>query len=139
MKISRISVVRALVFLLLVTPLQAQQVFACGMMGTTFFDDCCCEHHNNCADADCSDATSTETNQCCKQSVELNISNEMTEDLIVIKSLEIRSNIDPPPAITFTLEQLVEPVRFTEISYLHTTLPGNLGSNTYFITQRLRI
>lgn len=139
MKINRISVIRVLVFLLLVGSLQAQQVFACGMMDATFFDDCCCENHNNCADADCSDAITTENNQCCEETVELNFNNEANNELTVIKSVEIRSNVDPPPAITSLIKQLVEPVRFTETSYRYTNPPDKLGSNTYLITQRLRI
>ena len=139
MKLHHISVIRALVFLLLVGPLQAQQVFACGMMDTTFFDDCCCEDHNSCADANCDDAITSENNQCCEESIELNFNKEANEELTVIKSVEIRSNVDPPPAITSTVEQLLEPIRFTESSYLYTNPPDSLGSNTYLITQRLRI
>ena len=133
------SFIQALVFLILVGPLQAQQVFACGMMDATFYDDCCCEDLNNCANADCSDAITTVNNQCCEESIELTFYNEANEELIVIKSYEIRSNVDPPPAITSVFEQLVEPIRFIETRNLYSSPPCYLGSNTYLITQRLRI
>ena len=139
MNMSRRSVIRALLFLLLVGPLQAQQVFVCGMMDVTFFDGCCCEDHNNCSDADCSDAIATENSQCCEESVELTIDNEANEEVNVIKSVEIRSNVDPPLAIVSAIEQLVEPIRFTENSNLYTSPPYSSGSNTYLITKRLRI
>jgi hypothetical protein len=108
-------------------------------MDATFFDDCCCGDHNNCADANCSDAMTSKDSVCCQVSTELNYNNEANEDLPVITSVEIRSNVDPPPAITSPIKQLVEPVRFTETSYRYTNPPDKLGSNTYLITQRLRI
>lgn len=135
----RRSIIRALIILLLVGPLQVQQVFACGMMDATFYDDCCCEDHNNCANADCSDAITTENNTCCEESIELNFNNEANEELTVIKSVEIRSNVDPPPAIVFAVEPLVEPIRFLKTSDLYSSPPYSLGSNTHLITQRLRI
>lgn len=133
------SVIRALAFLLLVGPLQAQQVFVCGMMDTIFLGDCCCEDHNYCADAGCSDAVTTENNQCCEESIELSFNIGANDEVNVIKSVEIRSNIDPPPIIVFAGEPLVEPIRFTETSYLYTAFPDSPGSNIYLITQRLRI
>jgi hypothetical protein len=122
-----------------VGPLQAQQGFACGMMDTTFYDDCCCDDHNNCADADCSDAISTEKSQCCEESIQLSFNNEANDEVKVIKSVEIRSNVDPPPEIVFAVGQLVEPIRITVASNQYLSPPCNPGSNTYLITKRLRI
>ena len=134
----RRSINRALVLLLLVGPLQAQQVFACGMMDAVFFDDCCCEDHNHCADSDSSGAITPE-NQCCEESIQLNFNNDANGELDVIKSVEIRSDVDPPAVIVIASEQWVKPIRFTEISYHYTSPPDNHGSNTYLVTQRLRI
>ena len=139
MNLNHKSIIRALVFLLLVGPLQAQQVFACGMMDATFLDDCCCEDHNNCADADCTDAITTEKVPCCEESIDLSLNYQANETSDVIKSVEIRSDVDPPPAIASVIVQLVEPIRFTVTSDLFTSPPYRPGSNTYLITQRLRI
>lgn len=138
MNVHRNTIIRALIFLLLVGPLQAQQVFACGVMDAVFLDDCCCEDHNNCGDSDHSDAITPE-NQCCEESIQLSFNDEANSDVGVIKSVEIRSDVDPPVAIVFADEPFVEPVRFTEISYHYTSPPDSQGSNTYLVTQRLRI
>jgi len=138
MNVHRSPIIRALIFLLLVGPLQAQQVFACGMMDAVFLDDCCCEDHNNCGDSDHSDAITPE-NQCCEESIQLSFNGEANSNVGVIKSVEIRSDVDPPVAIVFAGEPFVEPVRFTEISYHYTSPPDSQGSNTYLVTQRLRI
>ena len=138
MTMNRRSIIRALVLLLLVGPLQAQQVFACGMMDEVFLDDCCCEDHNNCENSDSSDALTPE-NQCCEESIQLSFNDEANSDLGVIKSVEIRSDVDPPVVIVFADELLVESVCFAVISYHYTSPPDSQGSNTYLVTQRLRI
>ena len=111
MIMNRRSIIRALVLLLLVGPLQAQQVFACGMMDAVFLDDCCCEDHNHCADSDSNDVITPE-NQCCEVSIELGFNDEANCEVEVIKSVEIRSDVDPPVDIVTTRELLVQPVRF---------------------------
>ncbi len=139
MNIFRRSVVRALIFLLLVGPLQVQQVFACGMMDATFLNDCCCEEHNNCADADCNDAIATENVPCCEEAVELNFSYQANGTLNVIKSIEIRLDVDLPPAVIFAVKQMVKPIRVTVTGYQFLSFPSSPGSTTYLITQRIRI
>ncbi len=139
MNLHRRLIIRALIFLLLAGPLQVQQVFACGMMDAIFLDDCCCEDHNRCTDSDCGDVITTGNNPCCEESIELNFNNEANEELAVIKSVEIRSDVDPPPVNVFAAEQFAEPIRITVTNDLYSNSPFNLGSNTYLITQRLRI
>ena len=138
MKFERKSIILALITLLVVGPLQAQQVFDCEMMDTKFYNNCCCDNHNHCADADCDDDVKIENSQCCDESIELKVDNN-TKNVNIIKSAEIRSNVDPPAAITSTIEQFFQPVCFSDNYYLYTHLSGSLGSNTYLITQRFRI
>ena len=138
MNLHRSPIIRALIFLLLVGPLQAQQVFACGMMDAVFLDDCCCEDHNNCDDSDHSDALTPE-NQCCEESIQLSFNDGSNCDVSIAKSVEIRSDVDPPVVIVFTDQPFVERIRFAEIRYHYTSPPDTQGSNTYLVTQRLRI
>ena len=130
------SIFRALVFLLLVGPLQVQQVFACGMMDAIFVD-CCCEDNNCSADSDSSNAIATE-NQCCEVSIQLSINIDANSEIDVIKPAEIRSDVDPPAEIVFATALWVEPIRFTDSSNLYST-PSYRAGTTYLITQRLRI
>ncbi len=134
----RRPIIRTLIFLLLAGPLQAQQMFACGMMDAVFLDECCCEDHNHCSDSDSSDALTPE-NQCCEVSIELGFSDEINGETGVIKSVEIRSDVDPPVAILIASEQWVNPIRFAEINNYYTSPPDSQGSNTYLVTRRLRI
>ena len=138
MKLNRSTFVRVLIFLLLVAPLQAQQVFACGMLDTIFLDDCCCEDHNDSVDSDSGDAI-TYDEQCCEKSIQISFNIDANSEIDVLKSVEIRSDVDPPVEVVLATEQWVEPIRFTETSNLYTNPPNRTGSNTYLITQRLRI
>ncbi len=131
-------IIRALIFLLLVGPLQVQQVFACGMMDAVFLDKCCCDDHNLCTDTDSSDSIISEY-QCCEESIQLGFDDEAISDAGVIKSVEIRSDVDPPIEIIIASEQWQAPIRVTAISF-HRTLPvDSPGSDTYLITRRIRI
>lgn len=134
----RRPIIRALIFLLLVGPLQAQQVFACGMMDAVFLDDCCCEDHNNCEDSDSSDLITPE-NQCCEVSIELGFNDEANSEVDVIKSVEIRSDVDPPIEIVIANAQWEEPIRIAAISFPYSRPADSQGSNTYLVTQRIRI
>ena len=130
------SIFHALLFLLLAGPLQAQQVFVCGMMDAIFVD-CCCEDNNCSTDSDSSDAVTPE-NQCCEESIQLSINIDANSEIDVLKPAEIRSDVDPPVEIVFAAAQWVEPIRFTETSNFYTNPPYRAGT-TYLITQRLRI
>ena len=107
MKLHHRPIIRALIFLLLVGPLQAQQMFACEMMNATFLDNCCCVNHDNGND----DAITVEKAPCCEESTELTLNFQADETTNIIKSVEIRSDVDPPLAVIFAVEELVEPVR----------------------------
>ena len=139
MNLHRRSIIQTLLLFLLIGPLEAQQLFVCEMMDTTFLNDCCCEEHKNCADTDCSDSITTESNTCCEVSIELNINHEAYDELTVIKSVEVRSNVDPPPVIVYAVKQLAEPVCIIETRDVYSSPPYKLGTNTYLTTQRLRI
>lgn len=136
---------RALLFLLLfvVGPLQAQSVFACPMMDKVVHGDCCCVGSNedkDCVDATCEAALLAGPDPCCDQSVELSLDTDARLDTPLLKPVEVSSAVDPPPAILvvyfdFLLPQLEARVpvftTFPEVSYS--------GTDTYLITQRLRI
>ena len=138
MKSTRITLVRALVFLLLAAPLQSQQVFACSMLDAVFLDDCCCEDHNNSADSDKGDAITVD-NQCCEESIQLYFNIDANSEIEVLKSVEIRSDVDPPVDIALAINQWVHPISHTAISALYSNTPNYSGSDTYLVTQRLRI
>ena len=138
MNLHRRYIIQILLLLLLIGPLEAQQLFDCEIMGTTFLNDCCCEDRN-CADSDCSDATATESNTCCEVSIELKTNHEAYDELTVIKSVEVCSNIDPPPVIVYAVKQLAKPVCIIATRDEYSSPPCKLGTNTYLTTQRLRI
>lgn len=138
MNIFRRSVIQALMFLLLAGQLQVQHVFACGMMDAISLDDCCCEDHSNCADADCGDAMITGEVPCCEEAIVINFNHQANETLNVIKSIEIRSDVDSPTVI-FAVKQMVEPNCVAVAGAQYLSFPSNLGSTTYLITQRIRI
>lgn len=132
-------VVQALIILLLVGPLQAQQIFQCNMMDATFYDDCCCDDHNNCADSDCDEEAVTNEIPCCDTSIELSLNDEAVDISKAIKSLEFRTGIDPPAQIILQQNNLFQ----LNYALVFQTYPKVLihpsGSDTYLITQRLRI
>ena len=136
MYVNQKSIFHALVFLLLVGPLQAQQVFVCGMMDA-IFADCCCENNNCSPDSDSSDAITPE-NQCCEESIQLSINIDANSEIDVLKPVEIRSDVDPPAEVGYATTQWAEPGHFTVTSNLYTNPPCSAGT-TYLITQRLRI
>lgn len=139
------STVRAVLLLLIlvVGPLKAQSVFACAMMDEVMFGECCCVGHKSdedCADAGCNGAVSSNDDPCCDRSVEVSLDDEARQDAPIINTVEVRSDVDPPTAIVDSFEtfELPHPRVAVRASI---SLPdvGHSGSDTYLITQRLRI
>ena len=123
-------------------PLQAQTVFACSMMDRVM-DECCCGDHasgRNCIDSDCDATVGSSNDPCCERSVEVNVDEDTRQDTRIAKPLEIRSDVDPPQAILASSEGIA-PLLRCAVPFLFQSPPDvrQSGSNTYLITQRLRI
>lgn len=122
-----------LALLLLAGPLHAQTLFACEMMDEVL-EDCCCD------ETDSNGGFDTLPEPCCEQSVELRFEPASDEPSVVIKPVEVRSDVDPPPAIPtnaivpLTVDRLVALVPNHNLR-----TPQQPGTSTYLVTQRLRI
>lgn len=139
------SSIRTLLLLLLfvIGPLQAQSVFACSMVNVVMHDACCCVGHSedeDCADAECEGALPVNASPCCERSVELSLDNDARLDAPVLKPVEVRSTVDHPPAVItiqydflLSLPHALVPVFSTSPEF------SQSGTDTYLITQRLRI
>jgi len=134
--------IRALLLLLLVLvgPLQAQTVFACPMMNVVMHDACCCAAHSadeDCVDANCEGSLPADASPCCDLSVELSFDKAEAPSL---KPIEFSSAVDPPPAfVVIQYDFLLSlPGAFVPA---FSTFPqfSQSGTDTYLITQRLRI
>lgn len=138
------SLLLALLFLLAMTigSLQPKTVFACTMMDMVTLYDCCCDDHKtdkDCLDLSCDAQQESSKKPCCEQSLEINISEETRQNSPILQSVEIRSDVDPPQAIASSFE-ILAPSHVAAFAALHFQLTTGLpGSNTYLITQRLRI
>lgn len=132
-------IIQALIILLLVGPLQAQQVFQCDMMDAAFYDDCCCDDHNNCTDSDCDKVEDSNKIPCCDEAVELSINDKTADISKAIKSLEFRTGIDPPAQIILKQNNLLQLSDTFTFQTYPKILIHHAGSDTYLITQRLRI
>ena len=130
----------ALVFMLVAGSMHAQIVFACNALDEIFYDQCCCDAHETCADSDCDEAFETNNEPCCQTSVALVVEDESDRSFATIKPVEIRSDVDPPPAIVSALNVYEPAYRFpTFVGRRLTESTHPPASNTYLITQRLRI
>lgn len=134
MKRRKPSFARALLLLVVaVGPLQAQSIFACGMMDTIVHDECCCGEH------DSAELASGES-PCCEHSVEIGVDQEATQDASVAKPAKIDSDADPPRLPVFSSEILFapEPLRAPP-DFVTAPAAPPAASDTYLTTQRLRI
>lgn len=132
-------IIQALIIMLLVGPLQAQQIFQCDIMDATFYDDCCCHDHNNCADSDCDDTVVIREAPCCDISVELSLNDQTVDISNAIKSLEYRTGVDPPTQIILQQNNALQLNDTLSFQAYPKGLIHHYGSNIYLITQRLRI
>ncbi len=128
------------VFMLVAGSMHAQMAFACNALDEIFYDQCCCDAHETCADSDCDEAFETNNEPCCQTSVALVVEDESDRSFATIKPVEIRSDVDPPPAIVSALNVYEPAYRFP--TFVGSQLTGSThrpASNTYLITRRLRI
>jgi len=123
-----------LILIVGVGPLQAQAVFACSMMDTVM-EECCCGDHLI-GDA----AVDSNEEPCCEQSVEVQVDEDARQDTQLVKPFEIRSDVDPPPAIVNSFNVIAAlQERSAPVVYQSRPTANFSGTNTYLITQRLRI
>jgi hypothetical protein len=130
-----------LTFLLLSGTFQTRTVYACAMMDMAMHDQCCCDDHGNCAASDCGDALIPNDSPCCERSVELTNNLDIQQAVPLSgQRVEISSDVDPPEA-TFITDDFLSVTRvFTSpIIFPATISAARSGSDTYLITQRLRI
>jgi hypothetical protein len=139
------SLFRALLplVILIVGPLQAQGVFACQLMDEVMRGECCCVGHKSdqdCRDAACDGAVNANPNPCCERSVEVSFDQDARQNPPIVTPLELRFETVLPLAIAATDNGLISPRSGVTIgldfrrSKLH-----HSGSDTYLLTQRLRI
>lgn len=140
------SFLLALLFLFMMTigSLQAKTVFTCAMMGTDIFHECCCDGNSadkDCADHGCNVMLGPNKGACCDKSIEISINaDETKQSASFVKPTEIRSDVDPPQAIiTNFFNILVSPHSAVALVVHSQPIASLSGSNTYLITQRLRI
>jgi len=129
--------------MLVVGPLQAQSVFACSMMDTVMHGDCCCvgqKSDDDCIDGKCGGAGDASTSPCCERSVEISVDVEAQQNTPIATAAEVRSDVDPPPPIIAYSHEIVprQLASAVRIDYSHHNVCHS-GSDTYLVTQRLRI
>ncbi len=132
-----------ILLVLVIGPLQAQTAFACKMMDTVMLGECCCEAHvalKDCVDSDCDAAVDSSWDPCCERSVDVSIDDDARQDTPIVKPVEVPSDVDPPQAIAASFDVLILSQSFVARSVLQPhPIAGQSGSDTYLITQRLRI
>lgn len=128
-----------LLIFLVVGPLQAQTVFACVTMDMVMNVVDSCKTNQDCVNMDLDDVLELDQNSCFEQSVVLSIDQELQQNIPFINSV-VESDIDPPQEVVTTFDGVL-PRQFVLAFIVHprSDFPGQSGSNTYLITQRLRI
>ena len=121
--------------MLIMGSVQADVSYFCGMMDMVIHDDCCC------ADAGMDDMMAADSDQpCCEKSVALSIDAATDQAQSQTKPIKFESDVDPPDNIAFAVEnspQIINRAAIISIQRIATSHTG--GSETYLLTQRLRI
>jgi hypothetical protein len=126
-----------LLIFLVVGPLQAQTVFACVTMDMVMNVVDSCKTNQDCVNMDLDDVLELNQNPCFEQSVVLSVDQDLQQNMPIVNSV-VESDIDPPQVIATTLDGVL-PRQFVLAVHPRSNFPGQSGSNTYLITQRLRI
>jgi hypothetical protein len=131
-----------LILVLAIGPLRAQTEFACPMMGMVM-DECCCDDHQtgqDCVSSVCEAAVDSDEGPCCERSVSIEVDEDTRQDAQIATSLEIRSDIDPPPVIASSFDVIATSQgRAVLVVFRNLPVASHSRSDTYLITQRLRI
>ena len=112
-------------------------------MDTVILYACCCDGHKtdkDCVDSSCDVMLESNRGPCCEISVEISINEDTRQDSPLVKPVEIRSDVDPPQAIIVNFFDILVPPHSAVALVVHSQpIAGLSGSDTYLITQRLRI
>ncbi len=128
-----------LLLILVVVPLQAQTVFACVTMDMVMNVVDSCKTNQDCVNMDLDDVLDLNQDPCFEQSVVLSIDQDLQQNIPIINSV-IESDIDPPQAMGTALDFVFQQQAVVAfVVFSHINLPWQSSSNTYLITQRLRI
>lgn len=132
-----------LLCLLAIGPLQAQVVFACGMMDTVIHDTCCCDDghaEEGCLNSACDSTPESRQLPCCERSVTINVDQEVQQKSPLLKPPDRPSDIDPPAALVSSADTFSFPVRPATSRHDQARTADVLSeSDTYLLTRRLRI
>jgi hypothetical protein len=113
------------------------------MMDTVMHDECCCDNHEvhkDCVDASCDAAPGSSQDPCCERSLEVSLDEDARQDSPITKPVEVRSDVDPPLAIVASTDGLARPQSVASyVVFAPFDFTAHAGSDTYLITQRLRI
>lgn len=140
-----------LILMLVAGPLHAQILYACTKIEKTaemIVHDISdqsknytnlCNDHQDCINLDFDNVIDSNQNPCCEQSVVLSIDQSLQQSIPIINSV-FESNIDPPQAMDTAFDFVFQQqVVLAFVVFPRINLSGQSGSNTYLITQRLRI
>ena len=98
-----------------------------------------CNSHQSCVDIDCDNVLNSGQGQCCEESATLTINPDLQQNIPAINLVEVESDVDPPKVIS-TIPGSFLPQQTFVVSVVFPRInSGQSGSNTYLITQRLRI
>lgn len=129
------SLLRALLLLVLtIGPLQAQTVFACAMMETVVHGNCCCDAHSTDDVAPAEDGCS-----CCELSIELSVNVDARPDAPIVKQTEVNSDPDPPQFLVSLPASSSSHPRKIRGVFRRLAITSQSGSDTWLLTQRLRL
>lgn len=98
-----------------------------------------CNAHQDCVNLDCEGALDSNEDLCCEGSAALSINPDLQQNLPAINLVEVESDVDPPQTIVTTLNLFSPAQTFATLVVFPRINSGQSGSNTYLITQRLRI
>jgi hypothetical protein len=132
-----------LALILVIGPVHAQAMMACAAMDMSMSSEHDCDDHkktSDCLDSGLDTTVDSVDDPCCEPSVELSIDESTRQNTPIVKPAEIHPGVDLIQAIIASF-YVIEPPRGAALlgSNQSFPTPSRPGSNTYLITQRLRI
>ncbi len=140
-----------LMLMLSVGPLHAQILYACAQIekasalaihntnDVAKHNAGLCNAHQSCVNIDCDNVLDSSQGQCCEESAALTINPDLQQNIPAINLAEVESDVDPPQAIPAMPGSFLPQQAFVVSVVFPRINSGQSGSNTYLITQRLRI
>ncbi len=132
-----------LVLMLAIGPVHAQNVLTCAVMGMVMHSDCFCdgdEKDKACVDSRYDTVLDSGDDPCCEHSVKLSIDEDSRQATQIVKPAGVRADVDQPPTIIASFDVFEPPRTIVKRGVIQSLpAPSRFGSDTYLITQRLRI